>query len=942
MTPFLKQVAQHYYRKGDLRHTCFVLPNRRSTVFFRKYLSELVVEGRTAMPVPPLYTINDFFCKVHGVEVTDRVRLLLVLYSCYQKLYPEAEPLDEFIFWGDMLLADFNDVDKYLADAKGLFRNVADLKALQDNYEYLTETQQKAIDHFLEHFHERKGGVMKERFLRLWNILYPLYQSFNKELDAQGMAYEGKVYRALAERLKSQIPAADILQPVFPDIGQYVFVGLNALNLCEELLLGKMRDAKLAEFVWDFVSEEIRDPQNKSSLFLADNEKKFPSAFRPDPEGLGKPEIRVVSVPSSVGQVKLAPAILSEVTGNPVETAFVLPDESLLLPLLNSIPPEHGSINVTMGYPMTGSAIYTLLSALGQLQLHFRQRQDGWYIYHRSAQAVFSASLFRETLTPEEAETVQRVKQAGRYYIPLADLRGGPLLDLVFQPVLPVPLEASARQNHGLEQYLSEIVGYLGREMGPEGEMLLELDFAKRCHTVLNMLSDVDLPVLPSTYLRILDGFLKGISVPFRGEPLQGLQIMGPLETRALDFRNLVILSANENTFPRKSYNASFIPPELRRGFCLPTHEYQDAVWAYYFYRMIQRAQKVWLVYDSRTEGLKSGEESRYIKQLEYHFNLPVKRYVAVAEMLPVPSAPDIPKTEEDIRIIREKELSATALQGYLACPAKFYYQVVKGLKADEDIAESLDSGMLGNVFHKVMQELYSPFLGKLLTPGDLNRMQKDTKDLRRRVRRRVMDEMKTMEVTGRNLVLEEVLLGYVKETLAHDSKLLGDSGSEGFRIIGLESRRTATFHGFNLKGFVDRIDSYKPGEVRILDYKTGKVKEEELAITDENAQAVADKLFAPPGGDRPKIALQLFLYDYFLHQDATLKDCTLVNAIYSASHLYTGPLEDCPESPAFSRLVKERLSDTLDQIVNPSVPFHRTEDLRTCEWCNFKMICGR
>lgn len=945
MTAFLKQVAEFYYNQKELESTCFVLPNRRSTVFFRKYLGECVRKDGTPLAVPRLYTINDFFCQVHGTEITDRVRLLMVLYHCYKALYPQAEPLDEFIFWGDMLLADFGDVDKYLADPRVLFQNVADLKSIQDNYSYLSDTQREAIGHFLAHFQGRKPGPVKERFLSLWNILYPLYRSFNEELDRRGMAYEGKVYRALAERLKSEIPARDLLEPVFPDTEKYVFVGLNALNLCEQLLLGKMRDAGLAAFVWDYSSEEIRDPQNKSSLFLSQNVRDFPPEFVPDPDGLGKPDIRVVSVPSAVGQAKLAPWILEEIAGeagNDMETAFVLPDETLLLPLLNAIPPEHDSINVTMGYPMRDSAVYTLVDAIGQMQLHLRKREEGWYSYHRSVHALLSASLFRQLLTPEETAIVAAVKQAGKYYIPLKDLQGGPLLDLVFRPVYTQPKEASAAQNHAAEQYLSAIIGYVGRYLGPEGEKMLELDFAKRCHTVLNMLADIDLPLLPASHLRVLDGLLQGQSVPFRGEPLQGMQIMGPLETRALDFRNLVILSANEGTFPRKSFQSSFIPPELRKGFGLPTHEYQDAVWAYYFYRMIQRAQNVWLVYDSRTEGLKSGEESRYIKQLEYHFHLPVKHFTASAEMCPLPPVPDIPKTEEHIRLIREKELSATALQAYLACPAKFYYREVEGLESEEEVAESLDAGMLGNVFHKVMQDLYRPWLGKLLPLNEIIRMRDGKDQLRRLIRTRVMEEMKTVEVTGRNLVLEEVLLDYVTGTLDHDRRLLADAGAEGFRILGLESRRKADFHGFHFKGFVDRIDSYIPGEIRILDYKTGKVKDEEIAITDSNARQVADKLFAPPGGDRPKIALQLFLYDYLLHQDPALEGNTFVNSIYSTARLYTQPLEDQPESPVFSQLATERLSQTLDQLVDPEVPFQRTEDLRTCQWCDFKMICGR
>ena len=942
MTPFLKQVASHYFQPDKLERTLFVFPNRRSIVFFRKYLAQKVKEQGIALEVPPLYTISDFFCEVHGTQVTDRIRLLLTLYDCYKELYPKAEPLDEFIFWGDMILSDFSDIDKYLVDARSLFQNVSDLKAIQDSYAYLSETQRAAIDHFLSHFRERKSGVMKERFLGLWNILYPLYRNFNDALERDGMAYEGKVYRSLAERLKEG-SARDILAPLFPETEKFVFVGLNALNLCEKLLLKKMRDARIAGFVWDFSSEEIQDPENKSSLFLSDNIREFPPEFVPDPEGLGKPEIRVISVPSSVGQVKLAPQILSEIQGDPVETAFVLPDESLLLPLLSSIPEQYDSINVTMGFPMTSSAVYTLVSAVGSLQMQLRHRSDNsWYFYHRSVSEVFSASLFREALSPEETAVVEKVKQQGKYYIPLEDVQGGPLLELVFRPIITRPKEASAAHNHEMEQYLQDILLYLGSRMGPEGETLLELDFAKRCHTALNILREKDLPVLPATHLSILDSLLKGISVPFRGEPLQGLQIMGPLETRALDFRNLVIFSANENTFPRKSFNSSFIPPELRKGFGLPTHEYQDAVWAYYFYRMIQRAEKVWLVYDSRTEGVKSGEESRYIKQLEYHFGMPLQKFTAAARMHPVPAAPSIPKTPEHIARIREMELSATLMQDYLFCPAKFYYKAVEGLAADDEVAESLDAGMLGNVFHKVMQQLYTPFVGGMLRIADLDRLQKDRKLLRQLIRNKVMEEMKSVEVSGRNLILERVLLDYVENTLAHDRKLLADTGSEGFRILGLESRRKAVFHGFRFKGFVDRIDSYLSGQVRILDYKTGAVKNEETNITDENAAAIAEKLFAPPGADRPKIALQLFLYDYYLHQDPDYEKANLVNAIYNTVQLYTKALEDHPESLEFSRIVKQKLEQTLDGLVNPDIPFLRTEKPQSCAFCDFKMICGR
>ena len=954
MTPFLKQVAGHYL-ETDIQDTCFVFPNRRSAVFFRKYLGDLLREGGAERPMraPMSLTINDFFYKVYGGEVTDRIRLLLELYESYKAVYPKAEPLDEFIFWGEVILADFGDVDKFLVDAEDLFTDVADFKGIQDDYSHLSDVQREAILHFVDHFRDRNGrltvrldtddATVKARFLQVWNILFPLYTDFRKRLCAQGMAYEGMVYRALAERLKGGEAVADVLQGVFPQVRRYVFVGLNALNECEKTVLRRLREAGLAEFCWDYVSEAVRDPRNKSSVFMKENVRDFPNAFEVDPGGLPAPVFHVVSVPSAVGQAKLAPAILARCdTENPVETAFILPDENLLMPLLNSIPPEHDSINVTMGCPLTGGAVYSLVSSVAKMQQRLREKAGGWYFYHREVRSIFSNSLFRAVLTPEEEEVVQRVKTKAKHYIPQEDLHGGALLDLVFQPVVTLPKEASVHQNRRLVKYLSDIISYVGWKLRGVEDMLLELDFAKRCMQSLNLLGDIDLDVLPATWLRLLDELLSGEAVPFRGEPLEGLQVMGPLETRALDFRNVVLFSANEGTFPRRTSNPSFAPPELRKGFGLPTFEYQDSVWAYYFYRLIQRAEQVWLVCDSRTEGLKSGEESRYIKQLQYHYQVPLERYVATTRMELAPVPDEIPKTQAHIDAIRGGVLSATTLQNYLFCPAKFYYSFIECLENEDEVLEAMDAGALGKVYHATMEALYKPYVGKYLPLADIDALLKDRKALKARVRALIIKQMQTVDVSGRDLVVEEVIVEYVLRTLKHDRDLLARSGKEGFRILHLENRMTATFEGFRIKGFADRIDRYLGGEVRIVDYKTGKVEQDDIDITDDNAAEVVRKLFGPLNNGRPKIALQLFMYGLLAQEQEDLKDRPVVNSIYSVSRLFTEPLEDRPASPEFARLTKERLKDLLAEMTDPSVPFRRTDEIKTCEYCDFKMICGR
>lgn len=944
MTPFLKQVALHYLAAPDIQKRCFIFPNRRSLVFFKKYLGE-ALQGTAPILVPPLYTINDFFYKLADARTTDRLRLLIALYDCYKALNDKAEALDEFLFWGEVLIEDFDDIDKYLVDARSLMQNVEDFKAIQDRFEYLSESQREAIGHFLSHFRDASGkwklnpgaDDVKARFLRLWNLLFPLYEAFNKKLEAGGMSYEGKVYRALASRLKEGESVADILAGAFPEVEGFVFVGLNALSECERLVLSRMRDARLAEFSWDYVSPQIQDKANKSSFFMRQNIVDFPQAF-PVEGGTGRPDVTVVSVPSGVGQAKLAPWILEQVEGDPVETAFVLPDEGLLLPLLNSIPERFDNVNVTMGYPMTGSAVFALLTNLGQMQLRLRHTSAGWFFYHREVREVLSSGLLKSLFTDGEKAAVSKIKADAKYYIPIEDLLAGPLMRLLFKPVVEAPSEVNVAQNHAVEAYFSDLLAHIGSALSGK-EDYLELDFVARCHKQLNILQEMDLEVLPATHVRLLERLLQGISVPFRGEPLKGLQVMGPLETRALDFRNLVVLSANEGMFPRRSVSASFIPPELRRGFGLPTYEYQDAVWAYYFYRMIQRPQKVWLVYDNRTEGIRNGEESRYIKQLEYHFQWPLRRINASSPIHPVPQAESIPKTPEHVETIRGRELSASALQSYLACPAKFFYSFVEELKAPGEVSESLDAGMLGNVFHHVMQRLYKD--RSQVSKADIAAFRKDTALIRRLIREEILREMHSFEVTGRNLVLENILQGYVEETLSHDLALLEEAGAEAFTIIGLEQKVRGEIDGFRFKGFVDRMDSYKGGEVRIVDYKTGRVSEEEILIDEQNAERVVQALFDPDSVSRPKIALQLFLYDYMAASLAPA-GARIVNSIYSTARLFSDPLPDAPLCEKFSRLALEGVQNLLKELVNPEVPFRRTENTKTCEYCDFKNICGR
>ena len=960
MIPFLKQVADHYYHAGEIEKCCFIFPNRRSMVFFRKHLSDAVREDVMSRPIvaPEMLTINDFFHRVGRVRSIDRVRLLIELYECYKECNPKAETLDEFIFWGDVILADFNDVDKYLVDPKQLFANVSDLKKIQDTYTYLTDTQRKAIEAFVSHFSDLTGRLtvnldsddpdVKERFLMIWNILYDLYELFNKRLDEKGIAYEGMVYRRLAEKLRTEA-VDNVFGGIWSKDAKFVFVGLNALNECEKTLLRKLRDAGMAEFCWDYSGELISDPKNRSSFFMSENVVEFPQAAAWDVEGLKMPEINVVSVPSSTGQAKRLPEVLQSIAEREsegdmsvaklTECAIILPDETLLSSVLNSIPDEVEDINVTMGLPMTGSILYSMMSDISAIQLHAVNRKGEWYFYHKQVWDLFANDLFRKAADPQTMEIVSKVKAEAFYYISRKTLSGTPLLDVVFNPVITDPKTASVDQIKAFGDYQNKVLTAVASAVTADSGLDLELEYAKEYYRYVNVLKEIDLEVQPMTYARLLGQLLGAVSVPFRGEPLKGLQIMGPLETRALDFRNMVILSANEGVFPRRNVSSSFVPPELRKGFGLPTYEYQDAVWAYYFYRMISRAERVWMFTDTRTEGLKSGEESRYIKQLEYHFNIPVNRYVVRFDKMKTAQVEDIVKTADDVRKIKSTVLSATTLQNYLSCPAKFYYGTVKELKAEEEVAESLDYGMFGTVYHETMRSIYN---SDRMTGKDIESWLGRGEEIKERIKSLIIEELNIMEVTGRNLVVTDVILKYVIKTLQRDLELLQKENVEFFEVLGREVRVSGEFEGQKLKGFIDRLDSFHPGQVRVVDYKTGKVLDDDEKITDDNAEAIADKIFAEDIKERPKIALQFFIYDLLVRDHPLAKGRQIYNCVYSTARLFKEPPLNVPRNEKFFEAVSRRLGDTLQEMYSLDVPFRRTKDEKVCEYCDFKMICGR
>lgn len=948
MTEFLKQVAQHYFNEGNIESCCFILPNKRSKAFLNKYLREIVAK-ESARPIlaPQSTTIDDFFYKITGRKKTDRTRLLIELYEQYSRLNKNAESLDDFIFWGDVLLADFDDVDKYLVNAEHIFTNISQLKDLQDDLSYLTDNQREAIDRLVGHFRKesRVDDNPKQRFLRIWNILLPLYSSFKESLIQKGLSYEGQVYRELADRMDHEA-VSDILSEKFKNSRLFVFVGLNALNECEKKLLRKMRDAKLAQFCWDYMSDMIKDEDNKSSFFMRNNVIEFPQAFKL--ESLeSETKFNTLEVASGIGQAKELPEILKllGIEGRAdIETAIVLADEGLLLPVLNAIPDEVEKLNVTMGYPIKSSASWDLLVCLSTLQLHSREKDGHAQFYYKSVYELFSNSMLRSAVSEAGKELISRIRNDKKYYIPEEDFSVDGLLALIFKSIVKDPNDCSTVDN--IAEYQKAVINAIALaikakiETGECEDMSMELEFCKGLIHTISRIQSCKLQIKAATYFKLLIQLLSGSSVPFEGEPLNGLQIMGPLETRALDFDNVIILSCNEGMFPRKSISSSFIPAEVRKGFELPTYEYQDAVWAYYFYRLIQRAKNVWMVFDSRKGGVKGGEESRYIRQLKMHFNKEVQQYKLNAQISVDNSSESITKTEQDIKIFEDKVLSASTLGYYLSCPVKFYYHCIKGLYEEDEISETLDSRLIGTVFHSTMERLFKE--GTKVSIPDFEKIRKDESLLKSIIHEEIINHLKCSEISGRNIIFAEMIYEYVDKALERDIEMMQDENIDEINIIGLERKFNIEIHGHKFKGFIDRIDSLSENSIRVLDYKTGTVHDEEMNVNEGNYEKVLNSIDLQDDSKRMKIAFQMYIYDKYLESMNMYNGLQKYNSIYNCTRLFTEKIVNAPVYEPFIREMDEKVKNILDEISNPEINWECTQVRENCKYCPFKNLCAR
>lgn len=984
MEPFLKTVAAkmlEVYGK-DIHKVLFVFPNRRSGLFFQHYLTSFI---KTPIFSPRISNIADFIQELSDYKVADRIYLLFLLYKNFISINNSEETFDDFHYWGEMLLNDFDDIDKYLINATQLFQNIYDLKKIEDNFDYLTEEQKTILRRFWKNFtsldNKNNENDISPKFTEVWENLLYVYNKFRNDLIKEGLGYEGMIFREVATQLKNS--NIDDKLPV-----KIVFVGLNAISQAEFEILSSLNKKGIADFYWDYDTEFVSDRDNKASFFREINLTNFKSQYKINTSCLHKekPKLNLIGIPSAVGQSKYIYDILNQLIAKNdktecrvdienMNTAIILPDEQLLLPTLYSIPntSADGSaifkdINVTMGYKLNNSSIVDFMNNIFELSKNIRRNDNEIAFYHKYVSLILNHKYTLQISQNESKEIQKEIAKNNIFYVPRVNLITNPFFRLIF----------SAHDNwKSFSDYLKNILSFLlkfyinrpsdthdeisvinERLENPVTSIDLETAFIIEYIKVLNKLdgiiNDMNIEVNITTFIKLLKKLIGSISIPFQGEPLKGLQIMGVLETRALDFSNLIILSMNEGIFPMGKKINSFIPYALRKGFGLPTYEHQDSIFAYHFYRLISRAKNIYLLYDSRTDGLKTGEVSRYFKQIKhiYPSKFDIKENTLKYEMeSSIPENIEIAKTDYVLSKLNaykkggDRKLSASSLNSYLNCPLQFYFMQVEKIKEIEEVEEVMEANTFGTIFHAIMEEIYKPYKYTIVSPADIEKIIKNDN----KINKILIDAFQTYffknkkikELTGQNYLVGEVIKKYIKKTLSHDASL-GD-----FEYVDSEVKFNTIYttkNGLevNIVGSIDRVDKLK-GVTRIIDYKSGD--------GDLTFKGIS-QLFDKAEKKRPKAILQVFLYALLYSLEK--QDIQISPNIYFLRSIVDANAKTCvveqedktkKEILNFSD-IKEKFKDSLDELIfeifNPEVPFTQTNIVSTCKWCAFKDICQR
>lgn len=979
--PFLYLVARAYARHctpAELAGFCFVFPNKRAGTFFLNHLATLI---DVPYIEPDVLPVNDLLARLTPLAEASRYDQLFLLYREYCALTPVPVEFDRFIFWGEMLLGDFNDVDRYMVNPEALFVNLKRLREI--SADYLSDEQRELIrrywgedamamhseiDRFWRHIvHDEDAGSnsgerLKDKFVALWEVLAPLYTRFTDALAARGLATGGRLSRMGAEA------AADAPMPA----RRYVFVGFNVLNTAERVLFKHLKARGMADFYFDINSPAYDSPANSAARFVKANAAEFESLYPLDEEPIVNwPEIQTVGVPGKIGQAKLIGSMLAQMkadgtianTSNAIDTAVVLPDESLFIPLLHSLPDNFGPVNVTMGFPLRLTPVASLLHQVVSLQRNMRLVRGRPSFFHENVRTLIAGPVLK-TLSPDGVAAIERWLSRNHNYTVdaalLADL-GSPLAPL-FRPLSP---DAGFEDTY---RYIADLLDLMDAYVNPKsGEPVsVERCFIEGYRIALNELAaairDYGLNPGNATVFSLIERAVAGDRMQLVGEPVRGLQIMGMLETRSLDFSNIIIPSMNENIFPRRLTGRSFIPETLRHAYGMATVEFRESIFAYYFYRLISRADKVTILYDSRESGgTKESEPSRYVGQLRYMFPQAKPGHRDMVFPLTSFTAKElqIRKSGRVMSLLRRYltpgsglALSASALKRYISCPLGFYLEYVEGLGQLQEPVTYMDASTFGSVIHDALQRIYTDLAQRntdgVITPGVLREsatVRTVSPYLVSAVNRcffHLPTERSLEPLTGETKVLADLMCRMVMTLMEVDAERYAP-----LKLVEAERKYRDSFHiaeglDINFTFIIDRLDRVvqEGNLLRIVDYKTGADKAQFSSVA---------SLFDPdtPHASRDAV-FQLLLYA-LLHDIREGSDEPIQPMLYFPGRLPSDaarPLsmdrtvitDHRPLMPEF----REHLETMLRELFDPEVPFRATpHEGKSCRFCSFKEICG-
>ena len=959
MESFLKLVAADLYKhtEGNLAHTAVVFPNKRAGLFFNEYLAQ---ESDSPIWSPAYVSISELFRSLSPWEVGDPVKLVCELYKIFRRETQSTETLDDFYFWGEMLISDFDDADKNKVDTDKLFSNLQDLRNIMDDYTFIDDEQEEAIRQFFQNFSIERRTALKERFISLWDVLGNIYKGFRESLASQNIAYEGMMYRHVIEHLDvDKLPYE-----------KYVFVGFNVLNKVEHTLFTQLKDVGKAVFYWDYdefyMKENRQAVTHEAGEFIRRNLRDFPSPLSGELfKNLSKPkEVHYIASSTENAQARYLPQwIRNNLTTPEKETAVVLCNEALLQPVLHSLPAEVKHVNITMGFPLSQTPVYSFLITLLELHTHGFNFKSGRYTF----QSV--VTLLKHPYTRQltgQAELLEKELTRNNRFYPLP----GELGKDEFLTQLFTPLSGNLNLCIRLSETLQQVAGiYQANTSGTEdtdafNQLYRESLF--KAYTTINrfrtLIEEDELTVQSETFRRLLVKVLSTTNIPFHGEPAIGMQVMGVLETRNLDFRHLVLLSVNEGQLPKSGGDSSFIPYNLRKAFGMTTIEHKIAVYAYYFYRLLQRAERITLMYNTSSDGLNRGEWSRFMLQFLIEWPHPITRQFLEAGQSPqgtspitVEKTPDVMRRMQslfDVRANPKAKFSPSALNYYLDCPLKFYYRYVAGLSAPDEVSAEIDSATFGSIFHYAAEHIYKDLTthGKVINKEALETLLRNEVKLQDYVDTAFkklffnVPQNEKPEYNGVQLINSAVIARYLKQLLQNDLRYAPftfiASEMEVDEPIDIQTPKGVIKS--RIGGIIDRMDS-KDGTLRIVDYKTGG---------DADTPPHVESLFIPDK-KRSNYVFQTFLYAAIMcRKQPTMKIAPALLYIHrAATETYSlviqmgeprKPKEAVEDFSKYEKEYRERLQGLLEEIFNPEKSFTQTEIIEKCTYCDFKALCKR